>query len=134
MRRPSLHHRSWQAVLGLVVIALQVLGALHFTLVRHGYSAAVGGVVHVHAPARSEQPPAPKLSSRRTSALIADTRTCSAELCPDGNAPPGSAPHFEPSASSAAAFGEARLLSEGEACGARSLRVFLCAPKTSPPA
>lgn len=133
MKRCSPLPRSVQAALGLVVIVLQVLGALHFTLVRHGYSAALGGVVHVHPSARTAQKSAPKLALPQTAALVADVLACSAELCPDGNAPKSAAPHFEPLAAGLAAFGEARLLSEGEARSNEARRVFLSAPKTSPP-
>src|SRR6185369_14828530 len=119
MKRCSPIPRPLQAALGLLVIVLQVLSALHFTLVRHGFSAALGGVVHVHASTRA--------------ALVSDTPACSAELCPDGNAPQSAAPHFELLAAGSAAFGEARLLSECAACTSESRRVFLSAPKTSPP-
>ena len=133
MKRCSPIPRPLQAALGLLVIVLQVLSALHFTLVRHGYSAALGGVVHVHASTRAAQKSAPKLASPRTAALVADTPACSAELCPDGNAPQGAAPHFELLAAGSVGFGAARLLSERAACSNESRRVFLSAPKTSPP-
>ncbi|HYQ01287.1 MAG TPA: hypothetical protein VER96_21595 [Polyangiaceae bacterium] len=132
MKRLTPLQQSLRALLGLVVIVLQVLGALHFTLVQHGYSAALGGVVHVHAAARAEQ----KLPNRvapRTATLVADLPACSAELCPEGNAPQSSAPQFELLATGFVAFGEARLLSERAASSGKSLRVFLSAPKTSPP-
>jgi hypothetical protein len=125
--------RSLQAVLGLLVIALQVLSALHFTLVRHGYSAALGGVVHVHSSARATQKDPPKVAQARTVALVADVPACSAELCPDGNAPQGAAPRFELVATGSVAFGDVRLLGERAACASNARRVFLSAPKTSPP-
>jgi len=132
MKRSTPLQQSLRALLGLVVIVLQVLGALHFTLVRHGYSATLGGVVHVHA-ARAEQ----KLPNRvapRIATLVANLPACSAELCPEGNAPQSSAPQFELLATGFVAFGEARLLSERAASSSKSLRVFSSAPKTSPPA
>ena len=133
MKRPTPHQHSLRAVLGLVVIVLQVLGALHFTLVRHGYSAALGGVVHVHAFARAEAKPPANVTSPRTTALVADSPACGTELCPDGNAPPGFAPRFQLLAGGSVAFGDARLLSERAARSSEALRVFLSAPKTSPP-
>ena len=133
MKRSSPIPRSLQALLGLVVIVLQVLSALHFTLVRHGYSAALGGVVHVHAASRATQKAAPRIAQPQTVALVADVPACSAELCPDSNAPPSAAPHFEPLATGSVCFGEVRLLSERAACSSESLRLFLSAPKTSPP-
>ncbi|HEX2671286.1 MAG TPA: hypothetical protein VHM25_10470 [Polyangiaceae bacterium] len=133
MKRCSPIPRSLQAALGLAVIVLQVLSALHFTLVRHGYSAALGGVVHVHESARSAQKSAPKAALPRTAALVAHTPACSTELCPDANAPAGAAPHFELLLAGSAAFGAVRLPSERAACTSESRRVFLSAPKTSPP-
>jgi|SRR6185369_2670373 len=133
MKRCSPIPRPLQAALGLLVIVLQVLSALHFTLVRHGFSAALGGVVHVHASTRAAQKSLPRIAPPRSAALVSDTPACSAELCPDGNAPQSAAPHFELLAAGSAAFGEARLLSECAACTSESRRVFLSAPKTSPP-
>jgi hypothetical protein len=119
--------------LGLAVIVLQVVGALHFTLVRHGYSAALGGVVHVHAFSRAEPRPQAKGAATRTTALTADTPSCGAELCPVANAPHASAPQIESLAAGVVTFGDARLLSECAACSSESQRLFLHAPKTSPP-
>ena len=133
MKRCSPIPRTLQAALGLAVIVLQVLSALHFTLVRHGYSAALGGVVHVHASTRAAQKATPQISLPRVAVLVAATPACSAELCSDGNAPQGAAPHFELLVAGSIAFGEARLLSERAACTSESRRVFLSAPKTSPP-
>jgi hypothetical protein len=133
MKRSSLIPRPLQAALGLAVIVLQVLSALHFTLVRHGYSSALGGVVHVHASTRAAQKATPKFTPTGTVSLVADTPACSAELCPDGNAPQGAAPHFELLPAGTVAFGQARLLTEPAALTTESRRVFLSAPKTSPP-
>jgi len=133
MKRLSPLQPSLRAVLGLAVIVLQVIGALHFTLVRHGYSSALGGVVHVHASARAEQKPRVKLPAPTTTALVPDAPGCAGELCPDGNAPHAFAPPIEQLATGWVAFGEARLLSEREASTSASRRVFLSAPKTSPP-
>ena len=125
--------QSLQALLGLAVIVLQVVGALHFTLVRHGYSAALGGVVHVHALSRAEPKPQTKRAAPRTTTLTADSPSCGAELCPVGNAQHGSAPRIELFAAGVISFGEARLLCKQAACSNKSQRVFLSAPKTSPP-
>ena len=133
MKRWLPDYRSLRAFLGLSVIVLQVVSALHFTLVRHGYSAALGSVVHVHASARAEQKPRPRVAVTQTTALTADAPSCAAERCPVGNAPPGSAPRIELLAAGLIAFGEARLLSERAACASDSLRVLVSAPKTSPP-
>ncbi len=132
MKRSSPKPPSLRALLGLVVIALQVLGALHFSLVRHGYSAALGGVVHVHSAARAEKPQA-KSTGQRAIALSAETPACGSELCPVGNAPAGFAPRIQLLVAGAIAFGEARLLRERTASISASRRLFSSAPKTSPP-
>ncbi|HET7545226.1 MAG TPA: hypothetical protein VFK05_35415 [Polyangiaceae bacterium] len=132
MKRLSPQRHSLRAWLGLVVMVLQVLGALHFSLVRHGYSATLGGVVHLHGAARADKPQ-PKASTPRAAALSTDAPACGAELCPVGNAPAGSATPTEPLVVGAVAFGEARLLRERSASTNNLRRVFLSAPKTSPP-
>jgi len=133
MKRFSPVYRSLRAWLGLSVIVLQVVGALHFTLVRHGYSAALGGVVHVHGAAQAGQARHATSLNRRTTAATSDVPPCAAERCPDANAPPSFAPRIELFAAGVIAFGEARLLSERATCSSESSRVFLSAPKTSPP-
>jgi hypothetical protein len=133
MKRWLPDYRSLRACLGLLVIVLQVVSALHFTLVRHGYSAALGGVVHVHASARAEPGPRAKVAAPRATAVSADLPSCGAELCPVGNAPVTPAPRLELLLAGLVAFGEARLLSERATCSSESLRLFLSAPKTSPP-
>jgi hypothetical protein len=132
MKRFLPDYKSVRALLGLALVVLQVVGALHFSLVRHGYSAVLGGVVHVHASARAQHGQKPT-SAPQTSALTSDAPACAAELCPVGNAPHGSAPRIELLAAGVIAFGEARLLTERAARSSESLRVFLSAPKTSPP-
>jgi len=133
MKRSSSDLQSLRAMLGLFVVALQILGALHFTLVRHGYSAALGGVVHVHASSAAEQA-RHKSAGPRTTAVASDVPGCATERCPDANAPHGSAPQIELLFAGSIAFGQARLLAESSAYSSESLRVFLSAPKTSPPA
>jgi len=134
MKRSLFASPARRALFGLAVIVLQLVSALHFALVRHGYSAALGGVVHVHASARAERRSPTKAATPRTTTLTADAPSCGTELCPVGNAPHGSAPRIELLAAGVIAFGEARLLSERAAHARETQRVFLSAPKTSPPA
>ena len=118
--------------LALLLTSLQVIGALHFSLVRHSYSAALGGVVHVHASAHAEAKPA-KVRGSQAPTATSDTPSCSADLCAAANVPHSVAPQFESRDAGAVAFGAARLLSERAACVAAPSRVLLGAPKTSPP-
>ena len=133
MKRFLPDNKSLQALLGLVVIVLQVLGALHFSLVRHGYSAASGGIVHVHSSSRAEHAPGSKLAASRVMTLAAEVPSCGTELCQAANAPQGSAPRVELLAAGMVAFGEVKLLCEPSVCSRESRRVFSSAPKTSPP-
>ena len=128
--------RSLRAFVALLVMSLQLLGALHFSLVKHSYSAALGGVVHVHAPSRVEQTPNLRIERERwrTTTLTNAAPSCIADLCQAANAPQSSAPQFEPLAAGSILFGDVRLLSERSRRTSESLLRLLSAPKTSPPA
>jgi len=135
--KPNRRTRAARGVLGLYTLVgflvtwLQLVSALHFTLVPHTFSAALGGVVHMHAEARAKE--APRRASR-TPVARASTLACSVDVCPYANAPSSSPPCDPPEPSGAVTFGEARLLAKAEARAADTRRVFLSAPKTSPPA
>jgi hypothetical protein len=122
-----------RAFVALSIAVLQLASALHFTLVPHTFSAALGGVVHVHG--SSESPVAPQTLGRssRTQALVADALSCVVDLCPFADAPHNSWPCAAATVSGAAAFGSVGQLSEAEARSPSARRVFLSAPKTSPP-
>lgn len=130
--QPTLSSRA-RACVAWFVAFLQLVGALHFALVRHGYSAALGGVVHVHLlSAGTEATPTPA-SGEATPALSADIPTCGRELCPVATAPHGALPQVELPLAGTVAFGEATLLAERAARSSDSRRLFFRAPKTSPP-
>jgi hypothetical protein len=116
-----------------LVALLQLVSALHFVLVPHTFSAAHGGIVHVHSASRPTAEPRASVQAPRVVALIADAATCSADLCPTADVPPSSLLHSAANATGWAAYGGARLLCERAARSAESQRVFLSAPKTSPP-
>jgi hypothetical protein len=132
-RSPAL--QLLRAFVAFVVTGLQVLGALHFSLVSHGYSAALGGVVHVHASslARAEAKSAPRPRSSAPPSAISGTPACSADLCSAANAPQSVAPHFEAPDAGTVPFGDVRLLNELRVSPRALRRVLLGAPKTSPP-
>jgi hypothetical protein len=141
--RPSIRHApkvargraflSLRALVAFLVALLQLTSALHFTLVPHTFSAALGGVVHVHgdSPARAE----PRLFTRHAHSptLVAAALSCVTDLCPFADAPHGSVPCAAATVSGTAAFGAPSLLGEAEARSPNTRRVFLSAPKTSPP-
>jgi hypothetical protein len=121
-----------RALVAFAVTLLQLASALHFTLVPHSFSAALGGVVHVHGASQSRTEP--RLGhNQRSQAFVSDALSCAVDVCPFADAPHGSLP-FAPSAvSGTATFGAATLLTETEPQHGAAWRVFLTAPKTSPP-
>jgi hypothetical protein len=127
---------SLRALGALLVVFLQLSSALHFTLVPHSYSAALGGLVHVHGEAAA-QPHARVFGAeaygQHAQTLVAGTLSCGADRCPFADAPHISVPQFASSVSGVASFGAARSLSAAEARSPSARRVFSTAPKTSPP-
>ncbi len=123
---------SLYAFVALAVALFQLVGALHFSLVQHGYSAALGGVVHLHALGRAEVKPSAR-AVPGVAAVSAEAPACGAELCSVASAPQSPALYFEAAVAGHVAFGEARLLGRALARSAEARRVILSAPKTSPP-
>lgn len=134
MARPKLAQSSLPAFVAWLVMLLQVVGALHFALVPHGFSASLGGVVHVHqggkAVTRGASPPS---HDERSHAVASDGLSCSADLCTVADAPNSAPPEFSLEVSGAVAFGAVRLLAEPSVAATDARRVRLSAPKTSPP-
>jgi hypothetical protein len=127
--------KSLRAWLAWVVTLLQLVGALHFSLIRHSYSAALGGVVHLHAAssAKSEMRVAPRAHPPLVPSATSGTPTCRADLCGAANIPHSVAPQFEAPDAGAVAFGEVRLLTGSREGSPAPRRVLRGAPKTSPP-
>jgi len=139
MNRSQHAPKPLRAFVAWLVALLQIVGALHFALVPHTFSAALGGVVHVHAAAGVQTR---ALSTTRThsanresrgASLVADALSCTTDLCPNADVPPSSLLGSASVATGWVRFGAARLLGERAACSPESQRVFLSAPKTSPP-
>jgi hypothetical protein len=124
-----------RGLIALFIAVLQLASALHFTLVPHTFSAALGGVVHVHGSSESQLARQALAHGPRAhaQAFAADAPSCVVDLCPFADAPHNSLPCVAAVVSGAAAFGAAGLLSEAEARSPSARRVFLSAPKTSPP-
>lgn len=117
----------------LVLALLQLGSALHFMLVPHTFSAALGGVVHVHTGSAARAEPRAHAHGAQAPAWVADAPACAAEACPFASAPQGSLARAAAPVSGAVAFGAPSLLSAAEARSPHARRVFLSAPKTSPP-
>jgi hypothetical protein len=124
---------SWRALVATFVALLQLASALHFTLVPHSFSAALGGIVHVHGGSDARAEPRALTRAARSPAFVADAQSCAVDLCPFADAPHGSLPSVAARVSGSAAFGAACLLSEADARSPHARRVFSSAPKTSPP-
>jgi hypothetical protein len=121
-----------RALVAFLIALLQLASALHFTLVPHTFSAALGGVVHVHDDSGARLQPRAMARSAR-SQLVPGAPACAPELCPFADAPHGSLPSVAATISGAARFGAPSLLGEADARTADTRRVFASAPKTSPP-
>jgi hypothetical protein len=121
-----------RALVAFLIALLQLASALHFTLVPHTFSAALGGVVHVHDGAAARfQPGAPARNTRAE--MVSGAPTCSMELCPFADAPHGTLQVGMATLSGLARFGSSGMLTEGDAREASSRHVLSSAPKTSPP-
>ena len=126
--------RALPAFIAWLVTLLQVLGALHFALVPHTFSAALGGVIHVHAEARmAAGKPDTTQRAEGVAALVSDAASCTVDSCPVADAPAGSVLPSAAVATGWVSFGAPSLLGEHAAQLAVGRRIFLSAPKTSPP-
>lgn len=136
--RAKLHVRTppGAALMALCMVALQLVMALHFALVPHGFSAGLNGFVHVHGErvaraGRAERGPARSRSNTPT--VVESRAACATESCPVGFAGQHSvllaghlaaellAPVVSPERAPPGYFVMARK------------RALLAAPKTSPP-
>ena len=133
MDRPKPAQSPLPAFVAWLVTLLQLVGALHFALVPHGFSASLGGVVHVHGKALTQAKQATP-SDGQSHAVAGDALSCSADLCTAADTPHGAPPEFSLQLAGMVAFGAVQLIAEPSAIERDSRRVFLSAPKTSPPA
>jgi hypothetical protein len=129
--------RLLASLVALCLVLLQLVNALHFTLVPHGFGAGLGGLVHLHRAVAGQSEHA--LTSGATQqtpdrpALVSGVASCAPEACPLGFTGPPSAPV---SPSQLCALIWLPTSSDYEARDRVVLdrsRALLCAPKTSPP-
>jgi hypothetical protein len=135
MKQQPLPRTAGSALVALCLVLLQLVTALHFALVPHGFSAGLSGFVHVHAAERAAPSRLAQLERRSVPApeLVGGGASCASDACPLGFAGPHS---LLLSASAASALP----VPAGEPAPARAVRcapargrVLLSAPKTSPP-
>jgi hypothetical protein len=137
--RSSVASRSAKvsALIALCLVALQLVTALHFALVPHGFSAGLNGFVHVHG-ARSARHDArsrftPERRASGALALVGDGASCASESCPIGFVGHHSVLPTENQAAAVLALVVADEHAPARRYFAGRSRVLLAAPKTSPP-
>jgi hypothetical protein len=135
MKQQPFFRTTGPALVALCLVLLQLVTALHFALVPHGFSAGLSGFVHVHAAAHAAQSRFAELEHLRlpTPELVSGGASCASDSCPIGFAGHHSV-LLTASATSALLVTAAQLAPArvGHYVPARS-RVLLSAPKTSPP-
>jgi len=129
--------RLLASVVALCLVLLQLVNALHFTLVPHGFGAGLRGLVHLHRTLAGPREHALKSAATQQApnrpTLVSGIATCAPEACPLGFSGPPSTP-VPPSQLSALIWLPA--VSELVSCTRTVLdrsRALLNAPKTSPP-
>jgi hypothetical protein len=123
------------ALVALCLVALQLVTALHFALVPHGFSAGLSGFVHVHAqPERPSQSHFDRLP-RALGALqwVSGGASCGGESCPIGFAGHHSVLLAGNQASALLGVADAPSRARARHYFAPRNRALLSAPKTSPP-
>jgi hypothetical protein len=117
------------------LVLLQLLTALHFALVPHGFSAGLNGFVHVHAALaeqRASGSHAERFASNRP-ALVSGAESCATESCPIGFAGPHSVLLAAAQASGLLELAVVAQALPPSRIAFRPSCVLLNAPKTSPP-
>jgi hypothetical protein len=139
MTKRAVHRVSPLAsVVALCLLLLQLVNALHFALIPHGFGAGPSGLVHVHRTLTAANPERTLALSatqqpQERPKLVARFTSSDSEACPVGFSGPASRlvpPHQLCSLISLPAVREQR--SQARAVVDRS-RALLAAPKTSPP-
>jgi hypothetical protein len=129
--------RLLASVVALCLVLLQLVTALHFTLIPHGFGAGLGGLVHLHRALAGQREHAAKSGASQQTphrhTLVSGIAACAPEACPLGFSGPASTP-VRPSQLCSLIW-----LPAAREQGSRNLVVFdrdralLSAPKTSPP-
>ena len=129
-RKPPVRHGA--RFVAACLVLLQLITALHFALIPHGFSARLNGFVHVHSAERLRAVRDLR-SAADGASWVRGSASCAPESCPIGFAGAHSI-LFAASASSAllAAVALVQLAPSARVALTRN-RVLLSAPKTSPP-
>lgn len=122
---------AWRAPVALSVLLLQLFTALHFALVPHGFTADLGGFVHVHA--RATQASSSASRPARHVSVVSGSAWCTPDSCPIGFAGPVSALPASASLSGLIALPVVVAVPPRQRDPIGRARVLSNAPKTSPP-
>ncbi len=123
--------RAFPGLVALCLVALQLVTALHFALVPHGFNADGRGFVHVHRWLAAATESAPKRLSRP--ALVTSVASCSPDACPLGFAGPVSTVLASPALAGLIAPSFVTSSAAPSLAPLPRKQVLLNAPKTSPP-
>lgn len=127
--------RRSRALVALCVVLLQLVTALHFSLIPHGFNAGLSGFVHVHAvPAAFAHELGPERRAASRPAVTVGSVSCTKDSCPLGFAGPSSVLLGSSQATGLVGLALAALRAPESRYFKERSRVLLAAPKTSPPA
>jgi len=138
MTKRAVHSvRPLASVVALCLVLLQLVGALHFAVVPHGFNAGFSGLVHLHRalaaePSRSRDSAATQRTPNRPS-LVAGSAACTPDECPLGFAGHASLPVSPSQLWSLIWLPRASELVARDCVVSDRARALLSAPKTSPP-
>lgn len=130
-KRPGSARAGLRVALALSIALLQLVSALHFWLVPHAFSAALGGVVHVDGVSSARSPARARSDAER--GFTVGSRACASDLCPFADAPAGTPLVAAAAAAEPLPFGQVALPRRTDDELTTPLRILLEAPKTSPP-
>lgn len=138
MTKRAVHSvRPLASILALCLVLLQLVTALHFSLVPHGLNARLTGLVHLHRALSAESGRAlervatEQAPNRPT--LVAGIAACAPEECPLGFSGHSARPVSPSQLSSLIWLPQASELVAREQVASDRSWALLTAPKTSPP-
>jgi hypothetical protein len=132
------HSFPFASAAALCLVLLQLVSALHFSLVPHRFGSGLRGLVHFHR-AQAAEPGVARASratqpARNRQALVSDIAACAPDACPLGFTGALSRPVPSSQLSSLIWLPAAREHSSRKRINSDRARALLSAPKTSPPA
>lgn len=125
--------RSLRTLVALGMVWLQLVTALHFALIPHGFNANLGAFEHVHAAPASAAAARQQLHGG-VSSFVSGVASCAPESCPIGFAGPVSALFARAALSGLIALPVLVAVAPRSSALLDRASVLRNAPKTSPPA